>query len=118
MGEIADESTYNERQKQLMLQQHQLEMQRIEREFQLRAQAEERARQRSIETRKQEEIQIERAMESAHPGWRTTANSKAFLDWKDRQPASVRGLYESDRLADAMLMLDLFKRDTLVRSSR
>ena len=130
-----------ENQKALILQQHDLEMKRLEREHQLRMQADERAA-KAAERRYQEEQtaraaarvavqeaekarvakaesdrlpkeeETDRLVEAAHPGWKAIVNSKAFDKWVSKQPRSVAALAESDRVQDAILMIDLFKKDT------
>ena len=50
-------------------------------------------------------------LDAAHPGWKSTVQSQDFSVWMGRQPASVQALASSNREADAILMLDLFKRD-------
>lgn len=147
LSESMDSSAAYDQQKALMLQQHQLEMQRMEREYKLRAEAEERTRQQAIEQYRQRQIQeiqaeaearaaqqsaqrldtenrekaakeretfereARRLVEVAHPGWVALVNTKSFSEWERRQPASVRALGQSDRVPDAILLLDLYKRD-------
>tara|TARA_B100001250_G_scaffold407309_1_gene427852 strand:+ start:642 stop:1034 length:393 start_codon:yes stop_codon:yes gene_type:complete len=50
-------------------------------------------------------------LDAAHPGWKSTVQSPDFSAWMGRQPASVQALASSNREADAILILDLFKRD-------
>lgn len=114
--------------------QHKLDMQRLEREHQMRLeyqrqqairdeqeakQRQEEARQREqiqAENRRQEELERKRAaiaqVEQAHPGWGQIVKSSGFKEWRDKQPESVQRLGESESAGDAILMLDLYKRDT------
>lgn len=130
-----------ENQKALIQRQHDLEMRRIELEHQLRMQMDERARQAAAQKYQEEqrsriaadlaEVQAaktrqaqavadrvareqenERIVEAVHPGWKAIVNSKTFDKWASKQPRSIAALAESERVQDAILMIDLFKRDT------
>jgi hypothetical protein len=50
-------------------------------------------------------------VEAVHPGWTKTMGTADFKTWLAKQPASVRKLEQSDRSDDAILLLDLYKRD-------
>lgn len=105
-------------QSDLMEQQHRQEMERMQLQQQLEMERQ-RQRQQQLQTQQQQAeqdrqkqtAQVERTMEAAHPGWRQTVRSPAFDQWIARQPSSVQGLAASERPADAILLLDLFKRD-------
>lgn len=104
---------------ELMQRQHELDMRRIEREHELRLdqarmdnlrrEADERAR--IWQEKKEREHELAK-MNAAHPGWVQTVRSDSFRQWKNQQPASVQALGASDRADDAILMLDLYKRDS------
>lgn len=103
-----------EQQKRLMLQQHNLEMQRIEREHELRMQSirePEEARRRAAEQQANSFQSESQKVESAHPGWVSTVGSSEFRAWQKQQPESVKQLGNSERANDAILMIDLFERD-------
>lgn len=53
----------------------------------------------------------EAKVELAHPGWIDLVRTNQFSTWVKSQPASVRRLTQSDRAEDAILVLDLYKRD-------
>lgn len=102
---------------ELMRQQYEYDMQRIERQNQLQMQQLDREEQLRREKAKQEYERQARSdersrLDSAHPGWWQTVRSEQFKQWMDRQPASVQNLSKSHKADDAILMLDLFKRDT------
>lgn len=44
-----------------------------------------------------------------HPGWKETVSSETFGKWLSEQPATVRGLVNSDDAQDASYLLDSFK---------
>ena len=64
------------------------------------------------ERTKFEEDRAVAKVEAAHPGWIAAIRTPQFSAWKASQPASVQALAASDRAEDAILMLDLYKRDT------
>ena len=74
-------------------QQHDLEQQRLDRQAQ---------------TQGRDEIAI---VNAAHPGWSALVTTQPFRDWHKKQPSSVQRLASSPRAEDAILMLDLYKRD-------
>lgn len=98
-------------QSDLMEQQHRQEMERMRLQQQLEMERQRQQQQQAEQARQQQAAQVERTMEAAHPGWRQTVRSPAFDAWIARQPSSVQGLAASERPADAILLLDLFKRD-------
>jgi len=57
-----------------------------------------------------QETEIQK-IENAHPGWQQTVRTQDFSNWKSRQPPSVLRLGASESAQDAILMLDLYKRD-------
>lgn len=97
-NDLADKNL--ERHKVLMLKHHELEMQRINREYELKSHALTSPQADSVEQ-----------LEVLHPGWVRLVRSNRFSAWMAQQPPSVQQLKDSDRLADAALMIDLFKRD-------
>lgn len=144
MQDIGRQNQEHDDQLELMRQQHQLEMQRIEREHALRLAEQEQIRKRNRERAESDRTRAEQAellrrtneawnadvakkqaedaraadlekLEKAHPNWTTTVKSKRFAKWEKNQPASIRDLGSSERVSDAILMLDLFKRDTRKR---
>jgi hypothetical protein len=98
-------------QKELILQQHNLEMERMRYQFEMQRQAQERAAQQQAAQRAADDAAAERQVEAAHPGWRAVVKTSEFHRWRQMQPASVQQLGASSRPQDAILMLDLFKRD-------
>lgn len=94
-------------QRELLELQHKQDMERMRLQ-----QQQEINQQRQQQQQTQKAAQVERVMETAHPGWRKTVNSPVFAEWMSKQPRSVKNLADSDRAEDAILMLDLFKRDT------
>jgi len=70
------------------------------------------------ERAKFEEDRAVAKVEAAHPGWIATIRMPQFLAWKAVQPASVQTLATSERPEDAILMLDLFKRDQAMQKPR
>lgn len=119
LGKSAEESLKQEaerdRQLQILERQHRLEMERIEREYQLRR--EEQVRQQALlrdrENAKQRDAKTAeiQKLEAAHPGWTTIVRTQEFRSWSEQQPESVKGLGHSGRATDAILMIDLYKRD-------
>ncbi len=72
--------------------------------------------QRAIQEQAELDAQLEQAreelkVEAAHPGWIQTVRTKEFAKWMSQQPDSVRRLAQSNQAQDAILMLDLYKRD-------
>jgi hypothetical protein len=66
-----------------------------------------------------ERVKLEKAkVEQAHPHWEQTVRSPRFSQWRNTQPASVKALANSDKAEDAVLMLDLYKRDTAVTTKK
>ena len=65
-----------------------------------------------------EEERAKAWVEQAHPGWENTVRTPEFSRWKDKQPASVKALVASPRANDAILMLDLYKKDTAAEASK
>jgi hypothetical protein len=100
-----------EAQKDLMRQQHQLEMERMRYEFEMRRQGQERAAQQQAAQRVADTTAVDRQMEAAHLGWKAMVTASEFDRWPQMQPPSVQRLGASSRVEDAILMLDLFKRD-------
>jgi hypothetical protein len=100
-----------EEQKALILQQHNLEMERMRYQFEMQRQAQERATQQQAAQRAADDAAADRQVEAAHPGWRALVKTSEFHQWRQTQPASVQQLGASPRPQDAILMLDLFKRD-------
>jgi hypothetical protein len=98
-------------QKELILQQHQLEMERMRYQFEMQRQAQERTAHQQATQRAADDAAAERQVEAAHPGWRALVKTSVFHQWRQTQPASVQRLGASPRAEDAILMLDLFKRD-------
>lgn len=47
----------------------------------------------------------------AHPGWLDLIQTPGFLNWKHSQTVAVQALAGSAKTSDAILMLDLYKRD-------
>lgn len=117
---------------------HQLEMNRIARERQARLleeqrqaeiaraqkQAEENARaRREHQERLAEKERLEREIEilkveRAHPGWEKTIATPQFESWKQAQPTNIQRLAASQHADDAILMLDLYKKDTGAAQSK
>jgi len=56
------------------------------------------------------------AIEAAHPDWDEVRNSSAFDEWVEKQPSAVQELRKSKNAADAVWMLNAFKRDSGVAS--
>lgn len=54
---------------------------------------------------------VEQQVEKAHPGWRSLVKTAAFNRWLAAQPKNIRQLSESTKIDDAILLLDLYKRD-------
>jgi len=50
-------------------------------------------------------------VEATHPGWRATIKGAEFHAWHLRQPDHIKQLGASPLAADAILMLNIFKRD-------
>lgn len=98
-------------QRELIELQHRQEMERIHAQQQFELDRMQRERQAQAEQQRQERTGSEKQVEAAHPGWVQITRSKEFNQWSRRQPASVQALGASDRPSDAILMLDLFKRD-------
>jgi hypothetical protein len=67
--------------------------------------------QRAEQAQRQRGADVSSQMEAAHPGWVRTVQSRAFGAWKTKQPPRVQALGASNRPEDAILMLDLYKRD-------
>jgi hypothetical protein len=122
LGEGLQRWAEMEQQRQQMRQQHEFEMQRIEREHELRMQQLDREDQRRRELQRAEHERQARAeqqagaserhkVEAAHPGWLQTVRSDDFRQWMGRQPGSVQNLAASPRADDAILLIDLYKRD-------
>lgn len=109
--------------------QHRLEMQRIERqqayemklmqERRAAAQAEaeaEKAKQQRLAAERQaaQEAELRIAIQevaAVHPDWQEIRDSQSFKDWAGQQPQSVQNLRNSSRSGDAILIIDLYKRD-------
>jgi hypothetical protein len=51
-------------------------------------------------------------VEAAHPGWGVIVRSTEFRTWMQHQPSSLRKMAESPTADQAILILDLYKRDT------
>lgn len=102
-------------QSELMEQQHRQEMERMRLQQQLEMERQRQQQLQAQQTRQQQDAQVESIMETAHPGWRQTVRSPEFDQWLARQPRSVQGLAASERPADAILMIDLFKRDSAAK---
>lgn len=139
LGKAGEESAQQWRQEALERQRHENEMKRLEREHQLdmERRAADRAREaerRAQSQREQQALQDERRrierereqladerelqkVETAHPGWKTLINTVEFKDWKTKQPTSVQQLGMSDKSGDAILMIDLYKRDVAVQQA-
>lgn len=129
------------------MQQHQHQMEQDRRNFeyqqQLQARQAEIDRQRALEQKRAtEQVRLEREalaeersrieaerlrlederalaqVEQAHPGFIKVVRSPQFERWKEMQPASVQALSASPRAEDAILMLDLYKRDTATAAQR
>jgi hypothetical protein len=100
-----------EAQKELMLQRHQLEMERTRYEFEMQRQGQERAAQQQAAQQVADKAAVDRQTEAAHPGWKAMVKTSEFDRWRQAQPGSVQRLGASSRVEDAILMLDLFKRD-------
>lgn len=98
-------------QRELIELQHRQEMERIHAQQQFELERMQRERQAQAEQQRQEKASAERQIETAHPGWNKIVRSPEFGQWERQQPASVQALAASDRPADAILMIDLFKRD-------
>lgn len=54
----------------------------------------------------------ETKIDLAHPGWRTLVKTAEFREWRQRQPERINKLGASEKAEDAILMLDIYKRDT------
>lgn len=91
---------------QRMERQHQMDMQKIEMQRKPRTENEEGKRAIDVDRETNE-----RLLEQAHPGWLSIAKSEKFQQWKKKQPQSVQALGDSPHAKDAILMLDIFKRD-------
>lgn len=118
-----------DRDEAMMLRHHDLEMQRITREYELMEQQQERIRQREAQqyaAEQQARMQQEalrakddernreakmRQIEDAHPGWVATTRGVSFLTWRDKQPAFIQMMGASEMASDAILMLDLYHLD-------
>jgi hypothetical protein len=100
-----------EAQKELMLQQHQLEMERMRYEFEMQRQRHERAAQQQAAQQVADRAAVDRQMEAAHGGWKAMVKTSEFDRWRQAQPGSVQRVAASSRVEDAILMLDLFERD-------
>jgi hypothetical protein len=50
-------------------------------------------------------------VESMHPGWGATVNTDEFKSWLERQPPEVRARAQSEFAWDAIMLLDLYKRE-------
>jgi hypothetical protein len=111
MQRQAEMDSEAEAQKQLILQRHELEMERMRRDYEMQRQAQERSAQQQAARRAAEDAAADRRVDAAHPGWRTMVKTRAFREWTQAQPASVQRLGASQRPEDAILMLDLYKRD-------
>jgi hypothetical protein len=48
-------------------------------------------------------------VEEVHEGWQDTVKTPEFKEWLQRQPDDVRALAESERVKDAVSLLDKFK---------
>lgn len=115
MNDWIDQQMQQDAQNERLRLQYELEMKRIKQQYDLEEAARERQRQRNAaEAARQRAAQDEDTVrvEAAHPGWRVLVNTSEFGTWMKQQPQSVRALAASPRAADAILLLDLFKRDT------
>lgn len=107
----------NERQARLE-QQRQIENERAKKQAEENARAERERQERLAEKERLErEIAIMK-VERAHPGWEKTIATPKFNSWREAQPTSVQRLADSPNADDAILMLDLYKKDTAKRSKR
>ena len=100
---------------------HELEMKRIEREYELRAQEQARMRQQPTDQddlRNRTQESLYRQFEAAHPDWRSIVKSQDFKQWGQRQPASVQSLAKTRRISDVILLIDLYKRDQMQKSDQ
>lgn len=113
LQDLSRSQSDHDAQRQFITQQHELEMQRIDLEQQLRR--DESARQTEIrneQQRRQEQSEIEK-VDRAHPEWRDIVRSEGYKKWIAQQPDSVKRIEESSwRAEDAILIFDLYKRDT------
>lgn len=55
---------------------------------------------------------VETEVDLAHPGWRTLVKTAEFGEWRQKQPERIKKLGASEKAEDAILMLDIYKRDT------
>ena len=60
---------------------------------------------------KQSDISEERKIEQVHPGWKELVITGAFTRWRNAQSANIQELGASEKAADAIRMLDLYKND-------
>jgi hypothetical protein len=103
-----------DQQKALMDRQHELEMHRIREEYRLRAEEQDRNRRSGVDrptANQKNEQSVVSQIEAVHPGWQTLVRSSDFTNWMRRQPNSIRALANSERVSDAILMVDLYKKD-------
>ncbi len=73
---------------------------------------------RDAENQRAEIAQAKMRVEREHPGWEELVLTPKFTSWKQAQPASVQRLADSPRSDDAILMLDLYKKDTAKQSKK
>ena len=107
-----------EAQRKLLELQHQLEMQRMDRHYELQERERQEAARRAAAARASqqrpppEEIQRRLAeVERAHPGWRRLTSTPSFENWVNNSPPYVRTLRASWEPADTINLITIFKRE-------
>ena len=103
-----------ERERQLILERRAQELARQQEQRQAEERIQRERASLAAERAKLEMTRAKLAVEQAHPGWESAIRTEQFSAWRKGQPASVQRLGESDDPKDAILMLDLYKRDTAV----
>lgn len=96
-----------DRQKALILQQHNLEMERIRAAGRMRIEEQDRSARRQNTTH---DVPTEQAkVRAAHPDVENVINSASFTGWLDKQPPSIKKLGQSDSSSHLILLLDFYK---------
>lgn len=60
----------------------------------------------------------EAMVEFTHPGWKSAVQTPQFVGWLQQQPAEIQKLAESDLAADAVKLLDTWKKPNAVKQER
>jgi hypothetical protein len=106
LSDIASRDAEQQRQMELIQRQHDLEMQRMQREFELQRRLAAPPPPAPRPPAVDREIAL---VDRVHPGWRTLVATDEFGAWLQAQPPETRRLARSNSGADAVQLIDQYK---------